>query len=181
MKTSDRLGFTLIELVAVVCIIAFLSTIAVTVYRRVEASRYDSEALAAVEDFSAQALRLINDRGVSSETDTTEIHTGCVIIAPKADGTFDQTKIENANFTINTKLAESTSSHWQYRVCIGFADSDQKSESFVVSAHRNDSSRAIVAGAAIDAPVTFADGLAELPAEIRLFPAAVGTAWKNGA
>ncbi len=181
MKTSDRLGFTLIELVTVVCIIAFLSTIAVTVYRRVEASRYDSEALAAVEDFSAQALRLINDRGVSAETDTTEIHTGCVIITPQTDGTFVQTQQAGANFSINTALAESTSSHWQYRVCIGFADSAGKSESFVVSAHRRDSSRAIVTGAALDSPVTFADGLAELPTEIQLFPASVGTSWQNDA
>lgn len=184
MKTIQKNGFTLIELTIVVCIIAFLSTIAVTVYRRFEASRYDTEGLAGVEDLYAQALRIINDRGVSTASDTSEVHTGCVVLERKADGTWGKTQNNNANFAVylNDSLISSTSVHWKYQVCIGFADSTEQSESFIVSAHSLQSTRTIIASAGLDTPIIADDSMdstsiKKLMKSFALYPSSV--VWKS--
>lgn len=186
MKTIHKNGFTLIELTIVVCIIAFLSTIAVTVYRRFEASRYDTEGLAGVEDLYAQALRIINDRGVSTASDTSEseVHTGCVVLERNTDGTWGKTENNNANFAVylNDSLISSTSVHWRYQVCIGFADNTEQSESFIVSAHSLQSTRTIIASAGLDTPIIADDSMdstaiKKLMKSFALYPSSV--VWKS--
>lgn len=162
MKTFYKTGFTLIELTIVVCIIAFLSTMAVAIYSQITDSQYDTEGIACVKDLHAQALRLISDHGVSDSAthDSREIHPGCVQISQQNGGGVNLVESDNANFAqfISTSLIESAPVHWEYHVCICIGE-EEKDEAFNVYAfeniRENDVGRVIVSGSGIDMPIIF--------------------------
>lgn len=168
MKTVCKSGFTLIELTIVVCIIAFLSTMAVAVYSQITESQYDTEGIACVKDLHAQALRLISDHGVSNSAthESREIHPGCVEISQNGSGGVRLVESNSANFAkyISTSLIESAQVHWKYHVCIcidepGKDTNDGNVEAFNVYAFEDipgeDVGRAIVSGSGTDTPIIF--------------------------
>lgn len=183
MKTFSKSGFTLIELMITVCIIAILSTIAVTVYRRVEVSRYDEEAIGVLHDFHAQALRLINDRGVT---------TPDCIVANKQTSVTEAMCNSNtgANTTqcmFNYERVNQSGGHWVYQICLGnsaVADAAgggagastpvNNSETFVISAHSCERHRVILTSASMETPIIGFEGTT-LPDAIPL----QGATWES--
>ena len=143
-------GFTLVELVAVICILSILATLALVVYNRVAIDRYDAEAIATLNSLGEQSLVLMSDWGVGRG-----IAAGCTDLSVAGAG-LDQGAVagmSTAGEALGLKLEGPQ--HWFYQVCFG-ADADNGTELYIVSAHRitpSGNQRVLIAGSGFAAPV----------------------------
>ena len=142
-------GFTLIELIAVICILSILASLALIAYNRVAIDRYDAEAIATLSAIGEHSLVIMSDWGVGRG-----ISEGCTDLSVAGAGSSDAavTGISNAGKALGFKLEGPQ--HWFYQVCFG--TDDNGTEIYIVSAHRiinGSRQRVLVAGSGFAAPV----------------------------
>ena len=159
MLKTDKIqrspGFTLIELIVVICIVSILASIAVLVYSRAQVSRYDEEAIASVSAIYMQANDLITQWGVG--TTNYEITAGCLPVNPSNTATASgAAEMTNTGSWKKYGLLLSGPHHWNYQVCFGHIDS---AEGFVIVARRDigGKNRFIIYGSGIDTPIVDAE------------------------
>ncbi|MBO4351790.1 MAG: prepilin-type N-terminal cleavage/methylation domain-containing protein [Proteobacteria bacterium] len=174
MPNSDRnkhsRGFTLVELVIVICILSILATIAVLVYTQSKVSQYDEEAIANLSDLYMQSNELITTWGVGTNTNY-EIPVGCLPVNPP-DTSMTSGSGQMATNTGNWQtlgLIIPGLHRWQYQICFGHFPSTgtTKPEGFVLVAHKSidGKDRFIVYGSGIESPIVDA---AKIPDFARL-------------
>ncbi|GEM_PF-3280836 len=164
-------GFTLVELIIVICILSILATIAVLVYKQAKVSQYDEEAIATLSDLYMQSNELITTWGVGANA-SYEIPSGCLgVNPPDANMTSGagQMSITIANWQ-KLGLFINGLHHWQYQVCFGhFAgvNATDKPEGFIIVAYKDidGADRYIVYGSGIESPIVNAT---EIPDYARL-------------
>lgn len=134
-KRLRNRGFTLIELMVVVAIIAVLASLAVAGYRRYQVIGLDKEAVATLTQIGAQADGLINDWGVSL---TGGVKPGCLPVNPPSAGVG---RGQAWNFTgdwAKYGIQVEGPQRWSYQLCFGFTGPDGDIDAYIVSAHLNE-------------------------------------------
>lgn len=172
-KKSASRGFSMVELIAVICILSILATIAIIAYTRSRDSQYDEEALATINDLYMQANELITKWGVNNSNTATGylLPAKCFAKNPSNGGLNDEGKKMNgdgdgvSNDWTRYGLIVSGPHHWTYRICFGHfptTGSDPNApEGFLITAHRKigNKERVIVYGSGISEPIINATGI----------------------
>ena len=165
MRSDHKQGFTLIELVVVVCIIAILVSLGIGIYRRATLTQYDTEAVATLNHFYVQISRKVNDWGISSESDSVGLTPGCEVVDMRNGTPIILPSGRNYQLDIDSSLPN----HWVYQICVGFLDADPTSEAYILSAHREIASgeyRIILMSSSLQDPVLGASET--LPTSVKL-------------
>ena len=122
-------GFTLIELCAVISIIAILATVAVLVYNKFNISKYDSEAIASLHDLYAQATHIVTAWGIVTSGGGSENFgvqaNKCLTWTETADvaviGNEGEAAVwDNPKEWADLGLSLDGTQHWAYQICFGF-------------------------------------------------------------
>lgn len=125
-------GFTLIELMVVVAIVAILASLAVAGYKRYQIAGLDKEAIATLTQLSEQASGLINDWGVAAGGG---VAPGCLPINPPAAllGQAQPWSLtgDYLKYGINVEGTQ----RWNYQVCFGYTGAAGDVDAYIVSAH----------------------------------------------
>ena len=161
VKQKLKRGFTIIELVAVMTIVSILAAVAVAAYTSFGADKYDAEAIAHMTSIYEQTMAHVNEWGITSDTtNDNKIIVDVYDLGPAKGGCeFLSDNIDNfPNNHLN--IRETGSTHWRYRVAVGFIEGDSTVEGVIVSAHRNidDNQRVLFMGAGIDTPIVACTG-----------------------
>ena len=162
-KNTHSRGFTLVELVVVICVLSILATIALLVYKQANVSQYDEEAIATLNDLYMQSNELITTWGIGTNT-SYEIPVGCLSINPATGGS-ENGASEMSDQVANWKklgLIVPGIHHWSYRVCFGhFTNDSDAPEGFLVTAHRmvGNTQRVIVYGSGLAEPIINASSI----------------------
>ncbi len=148
-RKMQRRGFTLVELVAVICILSILATLALVVYSRVAIDRYDAEATATLNALGEQSLILMSDWGVGTQG----ITAGCIDLSVAGAGLDGGAVagVSTAGAALGYKI--DGPQHWFYQACFG---TDNGTEIYLVSAHRitpSGNQRVLISGSGFSAPV----------------------------
>ena len=154
--SHKRLGFTLIELTAVIAIIGVLATVAIVVYRNMRSVQYDREAVATVAEITMRATQLISDWGIGDGNYAIAQQILTLNPPTLTEGTAQE--MQNIGNWEALGLIVDGTHHWQYEVCFGNMlqdNGDASVEGVLVTARSvvNGRARVVVYGSGIETPM----------------------------
>jgi len=131
-------GFTLVELMVVVAIVAILSAISMTVYTKYHDNALENEASANLFALSHEAGRIISDWGIHNGKDfggSGSINPGCLPANPASTsfGAGDTAAWNSLAQWNDLDIQLEGTQHWQYQLCFFVKGSNNSEEYQVVS------------------------------------------------